>query len=68
MEVEQRRTADTIATEHFEITDAEARRDWEGLLGFKIKGPTVRLTRDTYLRYAGQIQAIQMAAAFRVKR
>jgi hypothetical protein len=57
-----------MADHEFKIIDDQARRDFEKLLGFEIRQPVVRLMHDTYMRHAAAIQAIQMAAAFRVKR
>jgi hypothetical protein len=56
-----------MADHEFQIVDAEARADFEKLLGHEIRGPVVRMMHDTYLEHAGAIQAIQMAAAFRLK-
>jgi hypothetical protein len=56
-----------IQMHEFWITDHEAREQWEALLGFEIKTPTVRLTHECYEKHAAKISAIQMMAALRLK-
>lgn len=57
-----------MITHEFKLVDAQAREDFERLLGIKIDGNTVRLKRDVYLKHAEAIQAIQIQAAFRSKK
>jgi hypothetical protein len=57
-----------LETHQFNISDAEAHKQWEELCKFKISSDTVRVTREFYLNNAEQIQRIQLLAASRLKR
>jgi hypothetical protein len=58
----------SVVEHEFKIVDHKARQAFEELLGIKLYGPVVRLMHDKYVEHAAAIQAIQSAAALRVRR
>ena len=59
---------DDFNFEEFKLSDTQAKKDWEELMGFKIKSNTVKVSRRFYEEHAGEISGIQMMAAIRYQK
>lgn len=49
----------------FALKSHEQKKAFERVLGHPIKTDTVRMTHETYVKHAAQIQAVQMQSALK---